>query len=100
VLAVQLEREARLDDLPLERPLVALDVEVADELLRDRRASLDGTTRLDVVDGGAGDALEVDPAVLIEPAVLDRHRRLCHPGARLREAHRLAVLLSRNRPEQ
>ena len=42
--AAQLDREARLLDLALERPLLR-DVEVAHELLRDRRAALDDLRR-------------------------------------------------------
>ena len=41
LLLEDLRREAGLLDLPRERPLRVADVEVADELLRDRRAALD-----------------------------------------------------------
>ena len=77
--AAELDREAGLLDLPLERPL-ARDVEVADELLGDRRAALDDAALAQVAPGGAGDALVVDAAVLVEAPVLDRDRRLRHPG--------------------
>jgi hypothetical protein len=70
-----LPRQLRLDDLAFERALRVLDAEVADQLLGDRRAALDRLAGFEVGDGGADDALVVDPAVLVEALVLDRHRR-------------------------
>ena len=78
----------------------AADVEVADELLRDRRAALDDLARAHVLPERARDALDVDAAVLVEAPVLDRDRRLRHPRADLAERHRLAVPLGRDRAEQ
>ena len=98
-VATELDRQAGLFDLPLERPLPR-DVEVADELLRDRRAALDHLAPVQVAPGGADDALVVDAAVLVEAAVLDRDRRLHDPRADLLQRHRLAVVLRRDRPEQ
>ena len=98
-VAAELDRQAGLLDLPLERPLPR-DVEVADELLRDRRAALDHLALVQVAPGGAEDALVVDAAVLVEAAVLDGDRRLRHPRADLLQRHRLAVVLGRDRPEQ
>src|SRR5207247_1429737 len=84
---------ARLLHLAPEGALVA-DVELADELLRDRRAALDDLARADVLPRGAGDALVVDAAVLVEAPVLDRDRRARHPGRDLRERHGLALALA------
>src|SRR5205823_10050881 len=78
-LARELDREARLLHLAPEGALVA-DVELADELLRDRRAALDHLAGTDVLPRGAGDALVVDAAMLVETPVLDRDRRARHPG--------------------
>ena len=96
---VELDRETRLLELPLHGPLVG-DVEVADELLRDRRPALHDLARLDVLEHGAGDALRVDAAVGVEPAVLDRDRGLRHPGADARQRHDLPVALGRDRAEE
>ena len=95
----ELDREAGLLDLPLEGPL-ARDVEVADELLRDRRAALDDAALRHVATRGAEDPLVVDAAVLVEAPVLDGDRRLRHPRADLGERHRLPVALGRDRAEQ
>ena len=51
-VATELDRQAGLSDLPFERPLPR-DVEVADELLRDRRAALDDLALVQVAQGGA-----------------------------------------------
>ena len=99
-LPVELDREAGLLDLALERPLVRHRVEVAHELLRDGRAALDDAPGLDVLHQRPGDALEVDAAVLVEAAVLDRDRRLREPRAHLLERDGLPVALGRDRPEE
>ena len=99
LLARQLDRETRLLELAVERLLLA-GVEIADELLRDRRAALDDLAGRDVLPGGAGDALVVDPAVLVEAAVLDRNRCERQPLRHLPERHRLAVPLGGDRAEQ
>ena len=99
-LPVELDREAGLLDLALERPLVRHRVEVAHELLRDGRAALDDAPGLDVLHQRAGDALEVDAAVLVEAAVLDRDRRLREPRAHLLERDGLPVPLGRDRPQE
>ena len=96
---VELHGEARLGDLPLDRALVR-DVEVADELLADRRPALDDPSRLDVPPERPRDPLRVDPAVLVEPPVLDRDRRLAEPGRDLRERHDLPVALGRDHAEK
>src|SRR5439155_532592 len=98
-VARQLDREAGLGDLAAERPLVA-DVEVADELLRDRRAALDDAARADVLPEGPSDALVVDAAVPVEAAILDSHRGPAQQRADLGERHRLAVALGRDRAEE
>ena len=95
----QLHREADLLDLPPEGALPR-DVEVADELLRDRRTALDDVTCLEIRPESARDPDVVDPAVLIETAVLDRHGRLDQVRTDLVELHRLAILLGRDRAEE
>ena len=77
VLFEQFVGEARFDQLSLERVFGVLDVEVADQLLGDRRGALDRLAAgLDVLPGGAGDAFGVERFVLEEVLVLDRDRRL------------------------
>ncbi len=97
--AAELDCEAGLLELPLEGSLLR-DVEVAHQLLRDRRAALDDMARAQVLPGRSGDALVVDPAVLVEAVILDRHGRLPHPGAHAPELDRRAVPLCRDRAEQ
>ena len=97
--AVELHREARLGHLALDGALVR-DVEVADELLGDRRAALDDAARLDVAPERAGDAFGVDAAVVVEPAVLDRDRGLREPRRDLLERDDLPVPLRRDDPEE
>ena len=96
---VELDRETRLLQLPLHGPLVG-DVEVAHELLGDRRTTLDDLTGPDVREHGTRDALRVDAAVGVEPAVLDRDRGLRHPRAHSRERDDLPVALGRDRAEE
>src|SRR4051812_36320636 len=96
---VELDCEAGLDELAAQRPLVVADVEVADELLGDRRTALDRPPGSNVVHGRARDALEVDAAVLVVAAILDRHRRLSDPRADLAQRDGLPVPLRRNRAE-
>ena len=69
-------RHRRLDDLALEAVLGLLDVEVADELLGDRRGALLDLAGLEVLHGRADDRGAVDAVVLVEVLVLDRDRRL------------------------
>ena len=97
--AVELRREAGLLELALHGPLPR-DVEVPDELLGDRRASLDDAARLEVGHGRAGDSFEIDASVREEAPVLDRDRRLPDPDRHLVGLDRLAVALGRDRPEQ
>src|SRR4029077_20166352 len=66
----------------------------------DCRAALDHVTRAEVLPGGAGDALVVDAAVLVEAVVLDRDRCLAHPRADAPEGDRRAIALSRDRAQQ
>ena len=96
----ELVRQARLLQLARERALVAADVEVADKLLRDRRAAFDDPAGLDVGDEGACDRDVVDTAVLVEAPVLDRNRSLCEPRRHLPQPERLAVRRRRDRAEQ
>ena len=96
---VELHGQARLLDLALHGPLVR-DVEVADELLGDRRAALDHLPGLDVPPQRARDALRVDPAVVVEAAILDGDRRLAEPRRHLAERHDLPIPLGRDHAEQ
>ena len=94
---VQLEREAGLLDLPLQGLLRAdRAVEVSDELLGDRRAALHDVLRLEVREGGSRDRLVVDPRMLPEALVLDRHRRLDEQRRDLVVLERLTVVLCRD----
>ena len=77
-VALELVGEGRLAEL-LEHGAAALGAKrVLDELLGDRRGTLGGALVEDVLEDGAADALVVDPAVLVEALVLDRHRGLLH----------------------
>ena len=98
VHVLELLGEAGLLDLAVEGDLLA-DVEVADELLRDRRAALDDVAALHVLDGSADDALPVDTAVLVEAAVLDVDSRARDPVRHAVETDRLAVPLRGDRAE-
>src|SRR5262245_47570915 len=69
-VAVELDREARLGELPAER-LLRGEIEVADELLLDGRAALRDPAGRDVALQRSQDSDVVDPVVLVEPAVLD-----------------------------
>src|SRR2546423_5578676 len=97
--AAQLDREARLLDLALEGPLAA-GVEVAHELLRNRRPAFDDLAGADVAPERAGDPDVVDAAVLVEAAVLDRNGRRRQPARHPAETDRLAVPLRGDRAEQ
>ncbi len=84
--------QLRLDDLLLEGVLVAGQVEVADQLHRDRRGALQGFAGGEVPDGCPQDAGEVDRVVLVEALVLDRHGRLLELGRDLFPGDRRAQL--------
>ena len=94
-------RQVRLDDLALERVLRLLDVEVPDELLGDRRAAL---SRLaaggQVVPAGPDDRREIDAAVVVEPPVLDRDRRVLQVLRDLVAGDRLADRVGVDHPDQ
>ncbi len=98
-LSVELRRQARLLHLPLNGPLAG-DVEVAHELLRDRRAALHDPARSHVGYGRSGDAFDVETAVIEETPVLDGDRRLAYPDGHLVRRDRLAVLLGGDDPEE
>ena len=69
--------EFRFGDLAFQRLFVVLDVEVADQLLGDRRGALDRLAAgQQVLPAGAGDALVVERPVAEEVLVLDRDRRV------------------------
>ena len=90
VLGLVLARHLRLLDLALDVVLGIVDVEVADELLGDRRGALADLTGLGVGDGGAEDRAHVDAAVLVEVRVLDRDRPLLQILGDLLQLDRLA----------
>jgi hypothetical protein len=73
VLVLELLGQLGLADLALVRAL-ARDVEVADELHRDRGAALHRLAAGEVLDRRADDALVVDALVAVEAPVLDRDR--------------------------
>src|SRR5439155_9634038 len=98
--AGQLDREARLGRLAPERLRLLRDVEIADELLGDRRPALHDSPSLDVRVERAYDAQPVKCAVLVETSVLDRDRCGRSPLADLSEPYRLAVLLRGDRSQQ
>jgi hypothetical protein len=70
--------ERRLAHLLDERALTLLLRRVLDELLRDRRAALDGAAVADVGPQRARGAAQVDAVVLVEALVLDRDDRVLH----------------------
>ena len=90
VLVLVLLRHRRFLDLALDVVLGVVDVEVADELLGDRRCALADLAGLGVGDGGADDRAVVDAAVLVEVRVLDRDRPLLEVLGDLLELDRLA----------
>ena len=96
---VELHRETRLGHLALDRSLVG-DVEVADELLGDGRPALDDAACPDVTPQRARDALGVEPAVVVETAVLDRDGRPAEPRRHLAQRHHLAVPLRGDHAEE
>ena len=98
-LVAELDREAGLLDLAVER-LLAARVHVPDELLADRRAALDHLAGADVGPERAQDPDVVDAAVLVEALVLDGDRRPRQPRRHLREADRLPVVVGRDRAEE
>jgi hypothetical protein len=98
-LAVELHRETGLGQLALHRPLVR-DVQVADELLRDRRAALHHAPGLHVPPERSRDAFGVEAAVVEESAILDRDRRLREPGRDAIERHDLPIPLGGDDTEQ
>jgi hypothetical protein len=100
LLARELDRETRFGCLAAERLRRLLDVEVARELLRDRRAALHDVARADVGEERARDAGIVEGPVVPEPPVLDRDRRFRDPRAHLAQGDRLTVPLGRDRAEQ
>jgi hypothetical protein len=82
--ALELQRQTRLLDLSLQGAFVA-DVEVANELLCDGRATLNDLAALDVLERSSDDALEVEPAVIVEAPVLDCDRPFLEPVRHLSE---------------
>src|SRR4051794_8689348 len=79
-LLVELDREAAFRDLPADR-LLRAEVEVADELLLDRRAALRDPTGRDIALERPQDPDVVDPVVRVEAAVLGVDDRLPHHRA-------------------
>ena len=72
----------RFDQLSLQRLFGVLDVEVADQLLGDRRGALHRLAAgQQVLPGGAGDPGRVERAVVEEVRVLDRDRGVAAASA-------------------
>jgi hypothetical protein len=92
LLVLELLGQLGLADLALVRPLPR-DVEVADQLHRDRGAALHGLVAREVLDRRAHDARVVDALVVVEALVLDRHRGVLEVLRDLRAGHRLAQLV-------
>ena len=87
----ELFRQVRFFDLPLQRVFRVADVEVADQLLGDRRGALDRlAARQQVLPGGAGDPGGVERAVFPEVLVLDRDRGVLQHFRDLAAGDRLA----------
>ena len=78
--AREVVRERGLAELLEDRALVLGGERELHELLRDRRGALQRLAGGDVLDGRAGDAAQVDAAVGVEAAVLDRDDRVLHHG--------------------
>src|SRR3954447_14048687 len=84
----------RLDYLAADRLARCGDVEVADQLLRDRRGALQRLAAgPQIAPPGTDDRLHIDPAFFEEALVLDRDRRVLQPGCDPVPGHGLA-----NRP--
>ena len=96
----ELDREARFLHLAREGAARVADVEVADELLRDRRAALDDLPGGHVGIERAHDALVVEGAVLPEASVLDRDGRLAEVRRDLVQSERQPVHARRDDAEQ
>ncbi len=77
--AIELDGEARLGELPAEA-LLRAEIEVADQLLLDRRAALREVARRHVGLQRPQDPDVVDPVVLVEAAVLGVDDRASHDG--------------------
>jgi hypothetical protein len=77
-LAREVVGERGLADLLEDRPAALRARRVLDELLRDRRAALDGAAGREVLPEGTGGAAHVDAVVLVEALVLDRDDRVLH----------------------
>src|SRR5215211_357819 len=93
LLTGQLDRETRLRRLSPEGLRRRLDVEVARELLRDRRAALHDVAGAHVGEERTDDAGVVERTVRPVPMVLDGDGRSRHPLAHAVEVDRLAVFL-------
>ena len=93
MLLFVLQRQLRLLDLALQVALRIGDAEVAHQLHRDRRAALHDLARLEVGDQRPQAALVVDPVVLEEALILDRHRRVLEADRDAVPRHRGACLV-------
>ena len=86
---LQLLGELGLDDLVLEVALMVGEVQLVGQLHRQRRGALErGAAVEDVPDRRPQDALVVKGPVLIEAAVLDRHRGVLQGGRDLGARYR------------
>ena len=89
---LKLHGQHGLAQLSVDRLLLD-DVDLRDQLLRQRRAALNDAAGHDVLDQRAGNALRVDATVLVVATVLDRDRALLHPWRDLVGRDGLTILL-------
>ena len=86
---LDLDGEDGFVHLAKDRP-IARQINILDQLLRDRAATLVEAKMQQVVDAGLPGAQQVEATVLVEGTVLDRDRSLLHGGRNLRELHDVA----------
>ena len=96
-VALELVGKRRFAELLKDGAVVLGCERVLHELLGDGRGALLGRAGQDVLVDGAGDALVVDAAVLVEAAILDRHDRLLHHRGDLVRLDEDAALVVRER---
>ena len=91
-------REDQLLDFAAIR-LVRRQEALTRELLGDRAAALRLPPVSDVGDGRGGDPHEIEPAVIVEPLILDRDQRLRQVGRYLGQRHFDPLLLENGKGE-
>ena len=94
-----LDRKLSFDNLSFEGAGRAPNAKVADQLLGDRRSTLDRLARFEVFDSGAQDALRVDRPMLVKALILDRNRRQLEVFGDPSDRHRLIGRFGIDYPE-